>query len=690
LRFAAICCITLSACMAAGCSHLPAYESAGSAALATPPDAVTPIASGIDLAYTDPAVRPADDLFRHINGKWLATVEIPPDKSSYGSFYELRDRSVEQLHAILDSIDRGGADADTRRVADLYASFMDEPLADRLGAAPLGPLLARVEALRDARELPALIGELGLAGINGPYAFSVEQDARDSGRYLLDISQTGLGLPDRDYYLADAPALVKARTAYEAHIATMFGLAGLPNGADAAHRIVALETRLAKAQWSRVERRDPVKGYNKMGVAQLAAAAPGHDWAAFLGASGVPVGVTDLNVGQPSYLTAVAAEAASTPLADWQDYLRWKIVASYAPLLSQPLVDAAFAFNGRELSGTPQNLPRWKRGVALVDANVGEALGKLYVARNFPPERKARMEALVGNLLAAYADSIDGLDWMGAETRAEAHRKLATFHPKIGYPARWRSYAGLDIKRDDLVGNVIRATRFEAARQLARLNKPVDRDEWFMTPQTVNAYYNPRMNEIVFPAAILQPPFFDADADDAANYGGIGAVIGHEISHGFDDQGSQYDGSGNLRVWWTADDRRRFEQRTSVLVAQYAAYEPVAGFHLDGKLTLGENIADNSGLAIAFKAYRRALGGKPAPVIDGMSGEQRFYAGWAQVWRGKTREAEALRRIKVDPHSPAEVRCNATLANQPGFYAAWDVQPGDRLYLAPAQRVTIW
>ncbi|WP_235840017.1 M13 family metallopeptidase [Derxia lacustris] len=689
MRLAA-CCITVTACMTAGCSHLPAYDGAGSAALAQPPASLAPVASGIDLAFVDPAVRPADDLFRHINGKWLASVPIPADKSAWGSFYELNERSLGQLHTILDSIDRSRADADTRRVADLYASYMDEPLAERLGAAPLAPLLARIDALRDAGELPALFGELGLIGINGPYTISIEQDARDSSRYLLELQQSGLGLPDRDYYLADAPALVAARNAYRQHIAAMFALAGRSDGADAADRILALETALARAQWSRVERRDPVKGYNKLSRAQFAAAAPGHDWAAFLAASGVPASVAEVNAGQPSYLTAVAASFASVPLADWRDYLRWKAIAAYAPYLSRPFVDASFDFNGRQLSGTPENRPRWQRGVGLVDESLGEALGKVYVERYFPPENKRHMEALVANLLAAYADSIDSLDWMGPETRAAARRKLATFKPKIGYPVRWRSFDGLDIRRDDLVGNVQRANRFLAAREIAKLGQPVDRDEWFMNPQKVNAYYNPRLNEIVFPAAILQPPFFDAAADDAANYGGIGAVIGHEISHGFDDQGSQYDERGNLRVWWTADDRARFEQRTARLVEQYSAYEPVPGFHLDGRLTLGENIADNSGLAIAYKAYRRSLGNRPAPVIDGMTGEQRFYAGWAQVWRGKLREAEALRRIKIDPHSPPEVRANATLANQPGFYSAFDVQPGDRLYLAPERRVTIW
>ncbi|WP_156924543.1 M13 family metallopeptidase [Derxia gummosa] len=724
MKFAAACCITLSACMAAGCAHLPAYDAGGGAALATPPSTLGksgPIASGIDLAWRDPAVRPADDLFRHINGKWLDTTPIPADKSAWGSFHELADRSLDQLHAILDGIDPATADADSRRVADLYASFLDEARIDRLGAAPLAPLLARIDALRDPRDLPALIGELGLAGVNGPYAFSVDQDARDSTRYLLALQQTGLGLPDRDYYLSDAPQFAAIRADYEAHIARMFTLAGqggdagksgaassggeadaaraagkpgaaapTPQATDAARRILALETKLARAQWSRVERRDPVKGYNRMTVAQLAAAAPGHDWAGFLAASGVPAGINEVNAAQPSYLAAFAALAGEVPLADWRDYLRWKTLDSLAPYLARPLADASFDFHGRRVSGTPEQAARWKRGVRVVDANLGEALGKLYVARHFRPEQKARMEALVANLLATYASSIDSLDWMGDATRAEARRKLASFRPKIGYPARWRGYDGLDIRRDDLVGNLLRATRFEAARQLARLGQPVDRDEWFMNPQTVNAYYNPRMNEIVFPAAILQPPFFDANADDAANYGGIGAVIGHEISHGFDDQGSQYDGDGNLRVWWTPEDRKRYEERTAMLVEQYGAYEPVPGFHLDGRLTLGENIADNAGLSVAYRAWRRALGGIEPPVIDGMTGEQRFYAGWAQVWRGKVREAEALRRLKTDPHSPADLRCNATLSNQPGFYAAYGVQPGDRLWRAPEQRVTIW
>ena len=454
--------------------------------------------------------------------------------------------------------------------------------------------------------------------------------------------------------------------------------------------MLALETALAQGQWARVDTRDPVKSYTRVELAGLAPLAPGFDWPAWLAATGLAGKTGDVIVHQPSYLATVAAQLSATPLPVWKAYLRTHLLGSYASFLTKDFVDARFAYVGTTLSGTTENLPRWKRGVAFVEASAGESLGKLYVDAYFPPASKARMEKLVANLLAAYRESIDAIDWMSPATKKEAQAKLATFAPKIGYPKRWIDYSALETKKGDLIGNVRRAREFAYARDLAKLGKPVDRDEWFITPQTVNAYYNASLNEIVFPASVLQPPFFNPKADDAVNYGAIGAIIGHEISHGFDDEGSQFDGTGNLRVWWTAEDRKRFEAKTRILVSQYSAFSPFAGYHVNGELTLGENIADNAGLEIAYKAYHRSLAGKPAPVIDGTSGDERFFFGFAQAFRGKARDAVLLTQIKSDPHSPDEFRVNGAVRNHPAFYATFAVKPGDPMYLPPEQRVSIW
>jgi predicted metalloendopeptidase len=471
----------------------------------------------------------------------------------------------------------------------------------------------------------------------------------------------------------------------------MLRLAGAGEDAGAtAERILALETRLARAQWTRVENRDPVKRYNPYEVAKLPTLAPGFDWPRYFVAAEMQGSVDRVIVNQPSYLNAFAKALDEVPLEDWKAYLRWRMLGAYAPFLSAPLVDESFAFHGTTVSGTPKNRPDWQRALLVVEGNIGEAMGKLYVARYFTPDRKARMDALVANLLAAYRTSIDGLEWMGPDTKKAALAKLAAFTPHIGYPVRWRDYSSVVVKPGDLVGNIMRAERFEYERNLAKLGKPVDREEWLMTPQTVNAYYYPPMNEIVFPAAILQPPFFDAAADEAYNYGAIGAVIGHEISHGFDDRGSQYDGQGNLREWWTPEDRARFRERTAKLVAQYGAYSPLPGYHLNGELTLGENIADNAGLAIAWKAYRISLGGKEPPLLDGLTGAQRFYYGWAHVWAEKRRDEEKIRLLKIDPHSPGPFRADGAASNQEPFYAAFGVKEGDGMYLPPERRVTIW
>jgi predicted metalloendopeptidase len=679
----------LSLALAAGFAHAVEGPAANAASSASRPS----LSSGIATEYIDPAVRPQNDFFAHLNGKWLQTVQIPADQASWGSFDQLYEDSLAQLRGIIEKVSADGAaqDADAKRIGDFYASFMDEPRLEQLGIAPLKPELDRIAALKDKSELPALLAHLGKIGVNLPFDFGIHQDNKDSTKYVADIGQGGLAMPDRDYYLkADDAKLADAKAKYEQHVERTLALTGNQRAVFDARSIVGFETELARIQWTKVELRDPVKAYNKVKLADLDKLAPGYGWKAWLDAAGLSGKTSYVIVGQPSYLKSFVELSNKTSLDTWKAYLSMHLVDAYAGYLSKNFVDERFDFYGKTLSGTPELEPRWKRGVGAVERAQGEALGKLYVAAYFPPERKARMEALVKNLLAAYKESINKLDWMSPATKKEAQAKLARFTPKIGYPNKWKDYSKLVVKRDDLVGNVMRARVAAADREIDKLGKPIDRDEWGMTPQTVNAYYNPEMNEIVFPAAILQPPFFDANADDAVNYGGIGAVIGHEISHGFDDQGAQYDGNGNLRDWWSKADHKNFKAKTAMLVQQYNAFEPLPGYHVNGELTLGENIADNSGLAIATKAYKISLKGKKAPTIDGYTGEQRLYMGWAQVWRAKMREQQTIAQIKADPHSPDAFRANGTLRNQPGFYEAFGVKPGDRMYLAPKERVIIW
>jgi len=535
-----------------------------------------------------------------------------------------------------------------------------------------------------------LIAQLSQLGVSLPVNSGVNQDARDSSTYAVYVSQGGLSLPDRDYYLKDDAKFKAFRDAYVKHVEKMLSMSGEKNADKAATDILALETQIATIQWTKVENRNPINTYNKIELAKLTELMPGFNWTSYFAGTGVGNKVNYVIVRQPSFLTALAKIVNDTPVAVWKSYYKWKVLDAYAPFLSQRFVDEDFGFSSVTLRGIPENQQRWKRSVASVEESMSEALGELYVAKYFPPENKARMQRLVNNLIEAYKQSIETLTWMSPETKKEALVKLSKFTPKIAYPDQWRDYSGLQIKADDLVGNVMRSRSFEHQREIAKLGKPVDRKEWGMSPQTVNAYYNSRKNEIVFPAAILQPPFFNPAADDAVNYGGIGAVIGHEISHGFDDSGSQSDGDGNLRNWWTKEDKENFAKLTDALVAQYNAYSPLPGYNVNGKLTLGENIADNSGLSIAYKAYQISLGGKPAPVIDGYTGDQRLFMGWAQVWRGKARDAEAIRLISIDPHSPAEVRGNAPLTNVPGFYSAFGVKEGDKMYVAPEKRTTIW
>lgn len=634
--------------------------------------------------------RPQDDLFTHVNGAWLDSVEIPADRAVYGSFQELADTAERNVRAIVEDAAAGDAAPGTplRKVGDLYASFMDEARVEALGVRPIAQRLGEVTAVTDRVELVQLLGALQREGVRGAFGFWVDTDAKNSDRYLAYLSQGGIGLPDESYYREESFAPI--RTAYVGHVTRMLDLAGLPDPAGAATRIMALETRIADAHWDRVTNRDATKTYNLVDADGLAALGPDYDWAAWKAALGAAPGtVTELVVRQPSVVTAISRTLADVPLADWKDWLAWQVVHSSAPLLSAALVNENFDFYGRTLTGAPQLRERWKRGVSLVEGALGEAVGEQYVARHFPPQAKARMNELVADLVEAYRRSISGLDWMGPDTVARALAKLERFTPKIGYPDTWRDYSALEIDREDLLANVQRASAFEVDRELRKLGSPVDRSEWFMTPQTVNAYYNPGMNEIVFPAAILQPPFFDADADTATNYGAIGAVIGHEIGHGFDDQGSKYDGDGNLVDWWTDADRAEFDQRTAALIAQYDILEPrlAPGHHVNGALTVGENIGDLGGLAIAHLAYRIAR--ERAGTGDG-EGDRRFFLSWARIWRATAREAELLRRLAVDPHSPPEFRCNAVVRNLDAFAEAFDLTPDDALWLDPGQRVRIW
>ncbi|WP_285030148.1 M13 family metallopeptidase [Mycolicibacterium sp. lyk4-40-TYG-92] len=647
--------------------------------------------SGIDLSYLDPDARPQDDLFGHVNGRWLTDYDIPADRATDGAFRLLADRAEEQVRDLITTAS-GPVGSDAQRIGDLYASFMDTERVAAVGLAPLRAELALVSAAADPAALAAVLGGLQRTGVGGGAGAYVDTDSKDSTRYLLHFTQSGLGLPDESYYREPAHAAVLA--AYPQHIARMLSLVFGGDQAETAARIVALETKLAAAHWDVVKRRDADLSYNLRRFADLADEAPGFDWNGWLSAVGASADVVaEVVVRQPDFLVAFAALWASEPLEDWKAWLSWRVISGRAPILTDDLVAENFDFYGRTLSGTEAIRDRWKRGVGLVESLMGDAVGKLYVERHFPPSHKARMDELVANLREAYRVSITNLEWMTPETRQRALAKLDKFTPKIGYPARWRDYSELVIDAGDLYGNYLRGQAVEHDRELAKLGSEVDRDEWFMTPQTVNAYYNPGMNEIVFPAAILQPPFFDAEADDAANYGGIGAVIGHEIGHGFDDQGAKYDGDGNLVDWWTDADRTEFGLRTKALIEQYEGFTPRAldaGHHVNGAFTVGENIGDLGGLSIALLAYELSLGGKEAPVIDGLTGVQRVYFGWAQVWRTKSRDAEAIRRLAVDPHSPPEFRCNGVIRNIDSFYEAFDVNTSDELYLDPAERVRIW
>lgn len=663
--------------------------------VATPKTAAvaSTLQSGVLQQNVDKSVRPQDDFYRHINGNWLKTAKIPDDKSNAGAFIDLREATIPQLRSIIEGLAKTQpkAGTDSQKISDLYSTYLDTAKIESLGIKPLQAEFAKVDALTDKSQLPAFIAYLNLVSVVAPIDLQIHQDNKDSTKYVLDITQSGLGLPDRDYYLNEDDAKLKdTRAKYLKHVETILTLAGDKDAAKNAADIVALETALAKVQWTKVELRDPIKAYNKIEISKLGELSPGFDWTPYLNSLGVTGKIDSVIVSQPSYITGFSKVLADTPLSTWKAYFKWHLTSSAASVLPKAFDQENFAFYGTVLTGIPTQEVRWKRAVRVTDGGMGESLGKLYVEKYFPASSKAKMEKLVANLLLAYKQSIDTLDWMSPETKKEAQAKLASFTPKIGYPKKWKDYSALKITKGDAVGNLRNTAAFAAQMELNKLGKPIDRDEWGMTPQTVNAYYNPELNEIVFPAAILQPPFFNAKADDAVNYGGIGAVIGHEISHGFDDQGSQYDGAGNLRDWWTKEDHEKFAEKTKALIEQYNAFSPLQGYFVNGELTLGENIADNSGLAIAYKAYQLSLGGKPAPVIDGLTGDQRFFAGWGQVWRNKIRDAAAIVRLKTDPHSPGEFRANGAIRNLTPFYQSYGVKEGDKLYLEPKKRVSIW
>ncbi|WP_044733571.1 M13 family metallopeptidase [Shewanella algae] len=650
-------------------------------------------ASGIELENFDHQVRHQDDFYYSVNGKWLATTPIPADKSNYGAFSVLYEESQAALKQIIEEAAAKPNKAEgsvEQKIGDFYAAYMDSTLTDQLGIAPLKGQLADIAKTASHADIAALMGKLLTDGSGIPFGFYVNNDAKNSSQYGVYLYQSGLTLPDRDYYLKDDPKFVANREAMREYVRNLMSAAGYPHADAAAANVANIELFIAQSQWSRVESRDANKAYNKMSLKELQQLMGGFDFDGFAKAAGLTGKTHDVIVRQPSYFEKLGAEFGKFPVSAWQDYLAFHLVDSYAGLLSQQFVDLHFDFHSKTLMGIQEQKPRWKRAVDGADQVIGELVGKEYVARHFQPEAKARMESMIKNLIKGFEVSIDELEWMTPETKKAAQEKLSKFTYKIGYPDKWKDYSNLEIKADDLVGNYQRYARFEYQDMLAKLGKPIDRSEWHMTPQTVNAYYNPVMNEIVFPAAILQPPFFNMEADDAVNYGGIGAVIGHEISHGFDDQGAKYDGDGNLRNWWTDKDREEFQKRGAQLSAQYSQFEALPGKFVNGDLTLGENIGDLGGLTVALRSYHLSLNGKEAPVMDGLTGDQRFFVGWSQVWRRNYRDEELGRRLLTDPHSPSHYRAMGTPRNVEGFYKAFDLKPTDKMYLSEEDRVKIW
>ena len=647
----------------------------------------------LTLSDFDPSVRPQDDLYRHVNGGWLKTAEIPADRSSWGSFMVLREEAQHAVRQIIEGCQsHGEASADSAKIARLYASFMNEDAVEAKGVQPLRPLLGQIDAIESAADLARWWGWAARHGINSLGDADNEVDPGDPDRYLMFFGQSGIGLPDEEYYRLDQHAGIRAR--YLEYVTESLTLAGVADAPTQARNAVDLETRIAACHWDKVRTRDMVEMYCPQSWDEFTAASPGLAWDAFLEGAEIPRELLGTVVNcQRTFFTDAQRLVESEPLAVWQSWARWQLVNSLSAYLNKALVNQQFEFYSKTLQGVPELRARWKRGVSLTEGVLGDAIGRLYIERHFPPVTKSRADELVSNLLEAYRRSISSLDWMSEPTRVEALQKLSKFRAKIGYPDKWHDYSTLTVQGDDLIGNVLRADSFEFDHALKQLSGPVDRDEWFMFPQTVNAYYHPLRNEVVFPAAILQPPFFNVHADDAVNYGGIGAVIGHEIGHGFDDQGSTCDGDGRLRDWWTEADREAFEERTRALVDQYGVLSPSEApeVTVNGELTLGENIGDLGGLSIAHQAWRISLEGRAEPApIDGYTGSQRFFLSWAACWQDKTRPEAMRERVATDPHSPDEIRCNQTARNVDAFHEAFSTTPSDELWLAPQERVQIW
>lgn len=677
---AAVALIVLAACGQQEAESV-AVETAAPAALS----------SGLDLDAMDASIKPGDDFFAYMNGTWLKETEIPADKSNYGGFIILRDEAQADVKVIIEDSATGdfAKGTDEQKVGDLYKSFMNMEIRNKVGLTPLEAVFDQINAISNYDDLTVFMASASKRGVSMPIDIDQLVDWNDSDKYSMIVTQGGLGLPDREYYFKDDEKSEEIRMAYVEHVSKMFDLVGLPNNVEAAQTIMAFETRLAEQNMSKENRRKRAENYQTFAKEHWGDVMPQFNWDAWLGEYGVPE-LDSLVLYMVDYLRALDDIILDTDLETWKTYLTWSVINTSAGILNEDLDQQNFDFYSRTLSGTEEQQPMWRRGVNAVNGSLGEIVGKVYVSKHFPPEAKKRMEQLVANLVRAYEKSINELEWMGEETKVEALRKLSKFSPKIGYPDKWRDYSALDIDAGDLYGNLERAALAEHERQIDRHNGPVDRDEWGMTPQTVNAYYSPALNQIVFPAAILQPPFFNLTADDAVNYGAIGAVIGHEIGHGFDDQGSTFDGDGALRNWWTDDDRAEFEKRTGALVEQYNAFAPFDDLNVNGAYTLGENIGDLGGISIGLLAYKMSLNGEEAPVIDGFTGVQRVFLGFSQVWRSKSRDERLRQQVATDPHSPAIYRANGPVRNLAEWYEAFDVREGDALYLKPEERVKIW
>lgn len=674
----------------AAVSHQAEAQAAAASAESVP--AATELVSGIDQSGFDQAVRPQDDLFAYVNGGWLKNAEIPADKARWGTFQALNEQSNKDVRALVEEVSASKVvqnNTPTQKIRDYYNAYMDIGFATKLGAAAINTDLAEIAVASSLDEIYRLFSTLHVYGVESPITHNIFSDAKNPDTNVVYIDQSGLTMPDRDYYLEDDEQYINGRKLYLDYVNNVFTQAGIEDGAERAERLLALETKLAEVQWSREENRDEVRKYNPMTLSELQEMAPRINWSVLLESAGIAAREQYI-VSQPSFFEAADDIIADTDIDLWKDYLTFQTLSQFAPVLGDDYFKLWFGFYRQGLSGVSEPRPLWQRAVSSINGNMGELLGQLYVERHFQPEAKERMDTMIQNLIKAYEKSINELDWMSDETRQQALIKLSKFNTKIGYPDHWRDYSSLKISKGDLVGNIKSADEFEYQRNLNKLDKPVDKSEWFLTPQTINAYYNPVWNEVVFPASILQPPFFNVNADDAVNYGGIGSVIGHEIGHGFDDQGRTFDGDGNLSDWWTEEDTKKFNERKNALAAQYDGYEVIDGLTINGQFTSGENIGDLGGLSIAYLAYKMSLHGKEAPVIDGWTGDQRFFLGWTQVWRAKDRPEESKRLLTIDPHSPAKFRANGAAVNVPAFYAAFDVKEGDGMYLAPENRVKIW